>query len=993
MFILHVSGLGIVACTVGVEGAENPVQEEQQGSPTCGTMFIGTIDGDWHLVDNWSNGLPRPGVTACFIDEASRDARSVAATQGGLGYSNPPAPTAIGACCLGSSCMITDYFECQIQGGYFRENQVFCDGGICDTGACCTDTPACADDDGGGGSMDEEVCDIRGGVYLGGALCNNADSCQRFRLPPGYEIVEASAGTEQSQHGVPRLNNCGEIVFHIGAHNEPPAVILYYDNGNIASITTTSEAEVIPDINDNGAVALIRGVNGLGGGSIALVDGATSVIVGLGTGAPSINSAGNLTWSVEISKTCPGPRRDAIDYFNGVARIRLIDDGLSNQSVQLNSLGHFSWTHYHFPCEGGFGDWTSDIARLASGTVTYLPSEVDTPQGPDIDDIGRVGWGSFDLVEVWQGGQTTSLTDGHRPSMNNMGDISYTFKTDTTPWQLLLLHENEYFQITNDRDIGMLMDNIRPDINNAGEIAWWWHPNGDLTPSGIRFMRRIRNGDVDFDGDVDVDDFVAMPGCFTGPGDFDRLCECRFYDIDHDRDIDQDDFDLFMRVYSGPIEDCDGNSTIDFQDLIDGTHSDCNANGVPDQCDLEEATRQRGNEATRIRAATVRERNETGRQQGNEATSEGATKRRSDGATKGDQENGQRGGDGAIAIDNLQSQIDDSNEEIATPVFDGLAMTDEAGSVDLDGDGVPDECCGGSAPALADVEGVKNRVLSIQIGQPRTIAPTNPLPPRPPQALRVTFVPDGVASLQTSTGYKPVPHTIRGGIDNPQSPIDNPQSPIDNPQSPIDNRQSAIGNSNEEIATPVFDGLAMTMAGAGWSMYVGPPKEVCENSGQGFNVNPADCASVGNRPKTFTVATLRCEPYFTDWHEVGAVYVYHPAIAPEGQFVVQTINDGCGLSAESNYSAGLNLATGKFGDTVSTCATNPCGPPNAVIDAADVLAALDKFRNTPTSSRKFRVDLEPATLDGFINVSDITMVLNAFSGAAYPFETPTPTCP
>jgi hypothetical protein len=327
-----------------------------------------------------------------------------------------------------------------------------------------------------------------------------------------------------------------------------------------------------------------------------------------------------------------------------------------------------------------------------------------------------------------------------------------------------------------------------------------------------------------------------------------------------------------MRVYNGPVEDCDGNGTIDFQDLIDGTHNDCNGNGVPDQCDL--------GQARSIRAATVRERIETGRQEGNEATRQ---------RVKGE----------------VEAQF--------------------AGSLDLDGDGVPDECCSGSAPALADVEGVKNRVLSIQIGQPRTIAPTNPLPPRPPQALRVTFVP----------------------------------------------------GAGEQA----------------WSMYVGPPKEVCENSGQGFNVNPADCASVGNRPKTFTVATLRCEPYFTDWHEVGAVYVYHPAIAPEGQFVVQTINDGCGLSAESNYSAGLNLATGKFGDTVSSCATNPCGPPNAVIDAADVLAALDKFRNTPTSSRKFRVDLEPATLDGVISVTDITIVLNAFSGGAYPFETPTPSCP
>jgi hypothetical protein len=39
--------------------------------------------------------------------------------------------------------------------------------------------------------------------------------------------------------------------------------------------------------------------------------------------------------------------------------------------------------------------------------------------------------------------------------------------------------------------------------------------------------------------------------CLTGPGDFDRLCDCRFLDIDHDRDVDLGDFALFQRNYTG----------------------------------------------------------------------------------------------------------------------------------------------------------------------------------------------------------------------------------------------------------------------------------------------------------------------------------------------------------------------------------------------------------------------------------------------------------
>jgi hypothetical protein len=941
-------------------------------------VFLARPGGDFYNASNWSNGIPTETMAACF-PSGTNSAAAGGATGNDLGFPLPepgtvgfvgtasgtPHPLAIGACCLGSSCLITDYFDCLIQGGYFRENQVFCDDGICDTGACCTDTPACADDDGGGGPMDEKVCDIRGGEYLGGAVCDASDPCQRSRLPQGFEIVIVSIGSYN--HGVPRMNNCGQVVFHRSTTTAdlPEAdVWLYDDSALVLWAEDPDVANSFPDISDTGMIAWTKGFNS-SAAEIVVSQDIGEMSLGAGE-VPSINNRGHIAWKRHVYPSCPDPRRDDIYFFDGVDTFLLFADDFSNQSVQLNDLDQTSWTNYHFSCGGGFGGWTSDILLRSGTNVSPLESVVDTPQLVAIDNMPRVAWSNFDLVEVWQSGVTVQFTDGHAPGLNDRGDIAYTFKSEVTPWELFLSSDGQLFYISNPCDVPESVDNIRPSINNQGEIAWWQHPNGEIVPSSIWYMRRIRNGDVNFDGVVDIDDFTAMPGCFTGPGEFDRLCECRFYDIDHDRDIDQDDFDLFMRVYAGPIEDCDGNSTIDFQDLIDGTHNDCNANGVPDQCDL--------GQARSIRAATVRERNETGRHQSNEATrisiatdpepralarvtvrernEEGRRDREQNyelQITNDEKENRQ-----ALAIDNLQSQIDNSNDEIATPGAaaprreesrrtgeqetngdgragiaaageSGLAMTDEAGSVDLDGDGVPDECCSGSAPALADVEGAKNRVLSIQIGQPRTIAPTNPLPPRPPQALRVTFVP----------------------------------------------------GAGEQA----------------WSMYVGPPKEVCENSGQGFNVNPADCVSVGNRPKTFTVATLRCEPYFTDWHEVGAVYVYHPAIAPEGQFVVQTINDGCGLSAESNYSAGLNLATGKFGDTVSSCATNPCGPPNAVIDAADVLAALDKFRNTPTSSRKFRVDLEPATLDGFINVSDITMVLNAFSGAAYPFETPTPSCP
>jgi len=211
---------------------------------------------------------------------------------------------------------------------------------------------------------------------------------------------------------------------------------------------------------------------------------------------------------------------------------------------------------------------------------------VDTPQSGDIDNNPRVAWGSFHLVEVWEDGITTALTDGHIPALNDRGDVAYQFKTTFTPWHLWIYREDQFVRISNDMDIENLIDNGRADINESGEITWKWVPNGQLSPAGTRFMRRIRNGDVDFDGDVDLDDFIPMPRCFTGPVTTDGLCEYRFFDIDHDRDIDYDDFDLFLRVYTGPLEDCNDNSNLDLRDLLDGTCYDCNLNGVPDSCDI-----------------------------------------------------------------------------------------------------------------------------------------------------------------------------------------------------------------------------------------------------------------------------------------------------------------------------------------------------------------------------------------------------------------------
>ncbi|MCH9058321.1 MAG: hypothetical protein IIB55_06820 [Planctomycetes bacterium] len=73
----------------------------------------------------------------------------------------------------------------------------------------------------------------------------------------------------------------------------------------------------------------------------------------------------------------------------------------------------------------------------------------------------------------------------------------------------------------------------------------------------VRLLRRIRTGDSEFDGDIDIDDLAKLVDCMTGPmwvervnpGPEESLCECRFLDINHDGSVDLRDYALFQENY------------------------------------------------------------------------------------------------------------------------------------------------------------------------------------------------------------------------------------------------------------------------------------------------------------------------------------------------------------------------------------------------------------------------------------------------------------
>jgi len=223
-------------------------------------------------------------------------------------------------------------------------------------------------------------------------------------------------------------------------------------------------------------------------------------------------------------------------------------DGWTSQSPALNDFDHMAWGRADF-CQN---PWLGEIRLYREGETIVLPSEAKQACVPSINNTGQVAW-LADGIEVWENGVTELLTDwGENPKLNNLGDILFARWHDelrsTDAWLYRVSNgDPTWHRLTDDG----VLDTVGK-INDAVEGAWRTledPPRGNWA-GGVRFLRRIRTGDSQFDGDIDLIDYAAFADCMTGPGRVDRLCECRFLDIDHDGDVDLSDFALFQIAFT-----------------------------------------------------------------------------------------------------------------------------------------------------------------------------------------------------------------------------------------------------------------------------------------------------------------------------------------------------------------------------------------------------------------------------------------------------------
>ena len=170
----------------------------------------------------------------------------------------------------------------------------------------------------------------------------------------------------------------------------------------------------------------------------------------------------------------------------------------------------------------------------------------------------------------------------------------------------------------------------------------------------------------------------------------------------------------------------------------------------------------------------------------------------------------------------------------------------------------------------------------------------------------------------------------------------------------------------------------------GKKLWASAPVEICEIGG----ISLAEDCPGGT--STYLSSQLTCgTPHFMDWNAVGVVHLWHEGILPSPKdgppaiYNIQVIDEECNVGVELNFSEVLVAETAIYGDIVSDCSTNPCGPVDNIVNIVDPLSSILAFTGAPGKPSKARADMVGRCLDAKANITDTLDSVNGFNGIPY----------
>ncbi|MCC7292195.1 MAG: hypothetical protein IT449_09070 [Phycisphaerales bacterium] len=347
------------------------------------------------------------------------------------------------------------------------------------------------------------------------------------------------------------INDCGQVVFSRFENDRLLNTVYLYDNGRIIQLTVGEDSGSEPSINNRGQVAWARHLPDLEIEQVVMYErGAESVIhEAWAVSGIEINNVGHVSWSRYSDGGCPWDWDLDVMLWDGLQVKQMTpDDVYRDQSARLSDLDELVWLHLD-PCANPY---TSAPQGFWDGTIVDLPRFDSQDKVGDINNLRHVTLSSRHRLMLWRDGDVLEFVAQHGAGGElNDKDVAFSLVFDTarriwSPW---------IFDLRNNRirsyRIGDRRSHSSIAINEWGEAVATWinDPVNNDWGGGILLLRRIRNGDSQFDSKVDLRDLKKLNRCMVGPEPVDDLCECRFLDLDYDGDVDLADYSRFQREF------------------------------------------------------------------------------------------------------------------------------------------------------------------------------------------------------------------------------------------------------------------------------------------------------------------------------------------------------------------------------------------------------------------------------------------------------------